>query len=88
MASLNWLIFSNKPEEFSQELLKGISDRPEYCDEIMKKAFGKDYDHTSIMAIKFLPDLYEMAINNLLKKKLIIPVTKGQNVFLTSYKRA
>lgn len=93
MVNLDDYVFYEGLEKFSTELLKGITERPAYCVEIMEKAFGKDNHISPILSHK-LADVYEKSILSLLKQNKIVESNKfrdnlGQyTVFTTSYKRA
>ena len=93
MVKLDDYVLFGTLEKFSSELFKGITDRPAYCVEIMKRAFGEDYQISPILSHS-LADMFEKAITDLLTSKKIekvseIPGYRGEtSVLTTSYKRA
>ena len=80
-------------EGFKLEFLKAITKTPSYCTEIMKNAFGEDYQVSQVLSC-ILADMYKVAIKKLLDEKAIKEYDKFKNsngeysVFTTSYGRA
>ena len=54
-------------EQFKTDLLKGITDSPANCVEIMRGAFGKDYIISPILYNE-LSNMFEKAIKSLLEE--------------------
>ena len=92
MANLDDYVLMGNVGKFQSELLKGITERPAYCVEIMERAFGKDYPISPILSHKF-SGMYKTAINRLPEVGEIIESNKFKDnegkftVFTTSYVR-
>jgi hypothetical protein len=88
----NYIIWGDY-EKFKSELLGGFIERSSYCVEIMKRAFGDDYNISPILS-HTLSDWYERAVEDFLKSNKIVKVREHPNnsgevsVFTTSYKLA
>lgn len=93
MTKLEDYVLEGNLDDFKAQLLEGITEIPAYCVEIMKRAFGKDYSISPVLSCA-LSDMYEKAINDLLKEgKIIASYNFKDNemkitVFSTSYARA
>ena len=93
MVNLDDYVMTGNIEKFKTELLKGITERPAYCVEIMERAFGKDYSISKVLS-RALSDMYETAISKLLEEGEINEFDKFKNnegkysVFTTRYVRA
>lgn len=90
MVNLDDYIMMGNIEKFKSELLKGVTERPAYCVEIMERAFGKDY-HISPILSHALSDMYKTAISKLLEEGKINESNNFKNnedkysVFTASY---
>ena len=93
MNKLENYVIQGDIEGFKLELLKAITKTPSYCTEIMKNAFGGDYQISPVLSCS-LADMYETAINELLNEGAITEYDKfknnnnGYSVFTTMYVRA
>ena len=93
MNKLENYVIQGDIEGFKLELLQAITKTPSYCTEIMKNAFGEDYQVSQVLSC-ILADMYKVAIKKLLDEKAIKEYDKFKNsngeysVFTTSYGRA